>query len=442
MVVRRIVVTLLALGNAAVWTLQFYSWWSALIMIPLVGAMLLAIVPSELAELEIDGPGRLLRVRTRGVMCWFSRREEHTLETVWTIEGGLVPERGGLAEHGLAITIGERSADPSASSANPRFSMTVAGIDRRDEVRQLAEVVAARLACGLDVVADDLRLFCARLVAGDTPAVAPGSDYRGAAQLSERNLALARAPGFEEPREPPPNPTATRSDVADTVTQCDVAGGRYAVQAAPNRDALVDRILDALREQSDYWLGRLAIASLVGAVLGAIVALLVDGTLWMGVIGVIMGAIFPWWIGVSIGGGLLIGLGQLKLFAYLLHGAFLLLHGVGPAAPGRWLDVRPRSWSLDVAARRLAIRGTLLGRNVSLRRASVLALASDSASPNDGKPTKIHTLWLRIGFRWFRLLATRPLPEHEHPHGLDAFAVALGRALDLPIRHAGHRSGD
>ena len=49
-----------------------------------------------------------------------------------------------------------------------------------------------------------------------------------------------------------------------------------------------------------------------------------------------------------------------------------------------------------------------------------------------------YTVWLRIGFRWVRLLGTRPFPTEEKNHvleGLSGFAVAVARTLDVPIRY-------
>jgi hypothetical protein len=211
--------------------------------------------------------------------------------------------------------------------------------------------------------------------------------------------------------------------IEDRIVRFDTERGDYEVEAALRRGGIASRWLQALAEHGSYWGKRVGLASVVTALIGGLIGTFVGVSPWRGAL---MGMLFPPIVAVAIGGGLAIGYAQVLVFVGLLYGGFILLHGSETSTPGRWLDVTPRRWSLQAKSGTLELHGAVFRKRLRLARASRLELARAS----DGT----HALWLRVGWRWVRLVGTRPGATGEGLPSISGFAVGVARSVALPIR--------
>ena len=416
LVIRRIAATSLSAALVAL-LVHADAPWGVLLMSLLFVGLLLAIPPPEIREIVVDGRARELVVRRRGLLCWLPLSTRISLTEPIRFIGGLPAERDGIAEHGLALIAG-----------GDRFDFVVAGVDRRDEIRSLAETLAVRLGSGLDVQRDDLFLYRAELVPGGKPPevdAQAGGAYRRAPVVERPGVAVEQQPTFEEPKSPPsPFDPKQPGEIEDRIEEFEPERGRYAVRAVISQSSgVVGRWFDDVWSKARVLLVRVGIASLVTSGIGGAISLLVGGELFMGFF---MGFV----ITPIVVGAFVIGLSfaylQVQLFVGAFYAGFYLLRGFEARRPGRFIDVVPRRWVLDAQAGTLEIRGRILRRTIRLARASRLELAAGAA--------KTQTLWLRVGFRWVRLVGTRSLTPDDPLASISAFAIALGRSTNLPIR--------
>lgn len=416
---RRVAVTALAIAiPSLVVGARDIGWDDVLVAIG-IGCALLLLPRSELSEVRVDGAAGAIVLRARGWACWFMRTHTLAVDSGVILEGGLpTPEPGRGAELGLALCTAGRG------SGRERLELAIAGLDRRDELRRFVAVLADRLDVGMEVVADDALTYRARLAPGLPPAErAPhvGGAYRTASRVSP--LETSTPPSFEEPRDAPPAFRLEASgEIADVVERFEPGAGRFAARQPARRSMLAFR-------PSAKTIRRWVVASAITSAGCAAAAAVFDGPIGSAAL---VGAALPTFVVAATTLGLVAGMFWLGALWIALEAAVTVVRGRGPSRPGGLADIEPRAWSIDGEV--LEVRGRLWRRRFSLGKATLLVVRRESSSQGQR-----YSLWLRVGARWVRLVATRWLaakdPAAALP-GLTAFACALGRALDVPLRYA------
>ena len=419
LIVRRVVATVLAgavfAGSlyAATQGTDCFTW----VGLPLGGvalaALLLGMPPHEILVLRV-ADGGAVEIVERGVLSWGTRAS--TMRLPLRYYAGLVPDRD-VPELGLGL-----GAESSA------IYFTVAGVDRRDEARKLGHVLAARLHTGIEVVQDDVFCFVADLSEGlPAPQVeVTGGAYRTAA-LAPVSVDTARRPSFEAPaREPPRFVVGSRSELRDTVTVCDPEAGRFAATMAKSEPRI---FTEPNRARARKWASGIAASAAGCGLLGLLIGWGVDHPLPGLGLGVAIGVAAPLGILIGTAVGAAVA-GSVGSFLWL---GYIALRGREPLKPGALVGARPRGWTLDVGGGVIELRGRIITRRVPTRKARAVAIVADDVG-------REHALWVKLGWRWVRLLRTGFVPGLDKPMierlpGLASIATEIARALDVPLRY-------
>ncbi len=412
------------------WVLTFASLWIALKALT---------APSvEVTELGVDGTRRRLWFAVRGEWCWRSRRVEVNFDAVnrrLQVVGGLIPPGVGGPETGLELRerlepVSPRK-EPSVRHADPltpRFS--VAGLDRREEVRAFGEHLARRLGLRIEHVedtVDELSVTVGR--SGAEPSVrrasAAGSGgYRD--RIASRSLDLSRTASFEAPGVAP-------DELANVLprgsTPPDGAGH------ANTRELLarveLQPLLSVTRPGRSPWSQLFSAGKWL-----ALWYLVVAWLAWLGV------SAQQWQGLAALPLVLLVFCAVMALAAALCLAPFelaeglsaLLNHAASSRPPARVPQYPPRQWRLD--ARGLELQSWWGGRLSRVDRAELGAAALVRRRYSYRSIRWASELWIRRGSKWL-LLANTPQTQHVSPTPtLDALAVHVARELDVPLRSA------
>lgn len=425
-ILRRMLATGLSAGAlfGAVWIAFSDGWTHLFWTLPValgVAWWLLNAPPKQTAEIGADGSSGVLWVRRRGQWCWLSSRVEIATgdhRRLVRLRGGLVGPRGFLRpELGLELWEGEYDDKPLRPLA-PRFA--VEGIDRRDEVRQLADALAQRLGLRVTIEHDTLsELRIAVSQRGEEPPIATriGGAYREAA--SSVGLELARAPSFEEPRTRPV--ALPPSGSPELREQLRYADGVLTVESPEPRGVGKPRI--------PLWIVWPTIGcAVLGGIIGAF-----SGEPLLGVLaGAAIVPIFALSVTVSVVSAI--------LATFAIIGAFLfvdrLVRGFVRTRPGGLFTAKPRRWTLrDGTLEVKALFGT---RRYAKGEVQAVVLAPMLEGGGKRPYSAWRELWLRTSWRWIRL--ARSTSVRSHAPGatpvLESLAVEVARALDAPLRSA------
>lgn len=431
-VARRLLVTALSLAAAAAgvalivisargdlelpWLIR-----AAVIFFPFGVAWFIFRLPDEeVAEIVVDGPAQVVRVRVRGRQVWRSVVTEARLDqpdASLCLRAGVPPRHGyRRPELGLQLSDGPLYIGPMRLLA-PSFS--IEGVDRRDEARLLAEALARRLDLGLRVRQDDAFRYEAALAASlpRPPALVDESrGYRRAPRVPK--LARDAPPGFE----PPPNPPAL-----DLVSVRDVLG------LAVTRDDAGALAVTLTREPT--WLPPFVTIPLAIGLGSASLSWLIGQGPWAELFDVLT------FIGLTVGSWALFLTNLPNLLGHLLFLFSGLLTGFADARPHWFNRLRLARWRLEP--------GLLSGprRRQRWRRGdvvSVVILDSWDTVTSRSSPTKHyrkHELYLFAGV-WVRLAGTpqrREDPDKPAPlsPAIIALAIEVARELDAPLHWSG-----
>jgi hypothetical protein len=421
LVVRRLVATAMAIATIAFFLLQTYHATDcfAWVGLPFGGAvvalMILALPREEIAELHVAADGTV-HVRERGRFSWL--RGERVLRAPLRFTAGLAPDRH-VPEHGLALAAAEGEA----------IYFTVAGIDRRDEARKLAHLLATRLRCGIAVVQDDVFRFVADLGADLPPPItdARGGAYRAAPSVAA-SIDTTRRPSFEAPETMPPRfVLGASSELRDTVSVFDPDDGRFGATMAKGDPILTPENRRAARR----WALIITTSTLGCGIAGAAIGSAVGDALGGAGIGVTAGVVMP--LGVLLAGTATgVAVAGMQGILWL---AWNTARGPERIAPNAHLAAKPREWFLDARAGALELHGRAFSRRWRAKNATVVAIVADESG-------RELALYLKVGWRWARLLRSRWLPSHDRPMierapALASIATEIARALDVPIRYVG-----
>jgi hypothetical protein len=374
----------------------------------------LALGPREVAEVHVDGAARSVRVRTRGahgrlddaMVCELGDRR-----ATLCLTGGLLASRPPY--RALGCSLSWRHPNVPGWTRTPTF--VVAGLDRRDELRAFADVLARclglRVAVERDTL-DELRLAIGHV--GKEPPTPPsrGSGYREGPVHAR--LDLTRAAGFEPPATWVPLPPTGSGELRESL-QSHADG------------------LDVALIPSGGLPGRvrgLAVATLALGAAGALGGYVRDGDVLRGLgHGVAAAAAIAAFLSVSASFGAFI-----EVLVGSAIAVFRGLHGVaGTPRDGRWSRAA-RRWR--IRGHVLEVRGWLFERRYVHEDVETVVVVARERRHR----ARALGAWREVGVavrgRFVRLARSREVEGADAgvTPTLDALAITVARALDVPIR--------
>jgi hypothetical protein len=419
---RRAVATTLAAASAASAALPlallsspYHLLWST--PLGLVAAWwLMGIHAFETLEVGVDGRTRAIWVRRRERFWWIVRHVDVALDdpsVSLRVVSGLVPREGPhRPEIGLALSMGRLGE--TFDLLAPTF--TVERVDRRDEALALIDLLTTRLGLRRRTESETLARQSTLIAhSGDEPASEAlrfGGYRQGAVDPEAR---WDRSPSFEEPaRGTPPLSPSGSTELRETVRR---EGDAWVVEAP--------------RVSAVKW-SALGAAGLLSAAL--VLVHLYGGfrlPLYVAIpLGLLAGAIG------AVGGGAAIGvmvtLGGLAVLAFLERAL-----GGFEGLPLTTVDTPRR---VRIAKDGLELEGLFGRRAIRRNTAWVVLVRPASRSTGGGRYTPARSyywneLWLHDSRRWRRLARTRESSQMgTATPDLDALAVEVARALDVPLR--------
>lgn len=427
---RRLLATALAGGAIALPILVGLSDEHSHLACPLTIVSLIAVwffltLPSRQTR-EISIVGRSLRVARRGRFTWYRSSVEvpvHEEGHVIRLCGGYASPRGlRHPELGLELLEG-RFGDKKLRLVAPRFA--IEGLDRRSEVRLLAEHLARRLGLRIRVERDDVWMLTILLShhGEEPPRERVSADgYRGV--LKERSLALTAGPGFEASASVP---ALLQADVAQLYEVVRLERGAVLVGQRPT-----------LRRWSWSWgwVKKAAGVLVVAGGVGAIVGLLFDATFEAALVGFLSGVLFVPLAILQIGATLLVAQAMAAPLAGVVKLLVLVLAG-GRHRPGGLGALQARHWTLR--------EGVLEAKGLWRRYRSVegaapreVLLLELTRTRSRRSTARWQELWIRSD-RWIYLARTPEAREWSKPtavptRALEALGYEVARALDVPLR--------